>query len=419
MDLVIQRNSDIKQKIIKKVVSVDTALLNTFRYTFCRTDKRQCLAACASDGSCVPICDGQSNNVSHTKCNKECAARNNFKNLAFPIDSANFMMDTPDKVHKALTMEVSHLSLPCKIYNISQELRNNYFRVNTTVHEIPPGMYTIQELVNVISIAVSGRDIRFYYDSVIDRVYILRMNDEVDDIIDFTHLSGCLNLEHNTTLGWALGFRLPVYSMTTIVGSSNGINYQDLSGAGPGAPQDTLAGNWPDQKYANSIMPFLRGDDADGNVLTGAPILDYTLNNWRDHPGGTEADPATANVKGGVESIVERPATIEGIVAEASPSIKMDYLYMVVDEFNRNKNDEYMTSANKFSNVLAKIPLINTIHGISVDNVIFREINRKRTYFSPINIEKLNVKFLDRFGRKIDLGINTINTTIEFECAYS
>jgi hypothetical protein len=419
MDLVIQRNADIKQKIIKKVVAVDTALLNTFRYTFCRTDKRQCLAACASDGSCVPTCDGQSNNVSHTKCNKECAARNNFKNLAFPIDSANFMMDTPDKVHKALTMEVTHISLPCKIYNISQELRNNYFRVNTTIFEIPPGMYTIQELVNVMSIAVRGRNIRFYYDSVIDRVYILKMAvaPVVDDIIDFTHLPGCLNLEHNTTLGWALGFRLPVYSMAIMVGAgpSNGINYQDLAGA----TQDNLAGNWPDQKYTGSIMPLLRGDDADGNSLTGAPILDYALNNWRDHPGGTEADPATVGVKGGVESTVQRQATIEGIVAEASPSLKMDYVYMVVDEFNRNKNDEYMTSANKFSNVLAKIPLINTIHGISVDNVIFREINRKRTYFSPINIEKLNVKFLDRFGRKIDLGINTINTTIEFECAYS
>ena len=414
MDLVIQKNSKIIQKIIKKVVSVDTALLNTFKYTFCSKDKTKCFAMCKSDGSCVPVCGGSSsvNTVSRIKCDKECAARNNFKNLAFPIDSANFMMDTPDKVYKALTMEVTHLSLPCKIYNISQELSNNYFRIGDDTYEIPPGMYTIHELVNVISIGVTSKNIRFYYDSVIDRVYIFKIDATVDSLIDFTHLPGCSNLEHTTTLGWALGFRLPIYDLAHSE-PSNGINYQRNV-----TTQDKLKGNWPDQKHAGSTMSSLRGADANGDSLTGAPILDYALNNWGDHPAEKEED-AHAAVKGGVESIVVRPAIIEGIVAEASPSIKMDYVYMVVDEFNRNKNDEYMTSANKFSNVLAKIPLINTVHGISVDNVIFREITRKRTYFSPINIEKLNVKFLDRFGRKIDLGINTINTTIEFECVYS
>jgi len=410
MDLVIQKNNEIRQKMIKKVVSIDTALLNTFKYTSCSKDKTKCFAMCKSDGSCVSVCGGSSSadTVSHIKCNKECAARNNYKNLAFPIDSANFMMDTPDKVYKVLTMEVTHISLPCKIYNISQELSNNYFRIDETIYEIPPGMYTIQELVNVISIAVKDKHIRFYYDSVIDRVYIIKKGENDNNFtIDFTHLSGCQNLDHNTTLGWALGFRLPYYLLAD---GADGINYQ-----GTVVEQNKLKGNWPDQKHVSSTMPSLRAmvrkndeNDEDDEVLTGAPILDYTLNNFGDN-----------ETKSSVESIIPRPAIIEGIVAEASPSIKMDYVYMVVDEFNRNKNDEYMTSANKFSNVLAKIPLINTIHGISVDNVIFREINRKRTYFSPINIEKLNVKFLDRFGRKIDLGINTINTTIEFECVYS
>ena len=50
--------------------------------------------------------------------------------------------------------------------------------------------------------------------------------------------------------------------------------------------------------------------------------------------------------------------------------------------YNRNKNDEYMTTANKFSNVLAKVPLLNTFEGISVDYGSFYDINRKRTYFS-------------------------------------
>ena len=60
-----------------------------------------------------------------------------YKNRAFPIDSANFTMDTPEKVYKALSVEVTHLSLPSKIYNISGELRNNYFRIDNNVFEVP------------------------------------------------------------------------------------------------------------------------------------------------------------------------------------------------------------------------------------------------------------------------------------------
>ena len=32
---------------------------------------------------------------------------------------------------------------------------------------------------------------------------------------------------------------------------------------------------------------------------------------------------------------------------------------------------------------------------------------------------KTKIQLLDRFGRKVDLGINTINASLEFECAYS
>ena len=51
-------------------------------------------------------------------------------------------MDTPEKVYKALSMEVTHLSLPSKIYNISGGImRNNYFRIDDNVFEVPSGMY--------------------------------------------------------------------------------------------------------------------------------------------------------------------------------------------------------------------------------------------------------------------------------------
>ena len=423
MDLVIQRDSKIKQKLIKRVLSIDTALLNTFRYTFCKVDKTKCFLACRADGGCVPICDKknlsldmkddiQNVKTSNTQCNKECAARNEFKNRAFPIDSADFMMDTPEKIYNALTMRLAHISLPTKIYNISSELKNNYFRIwnDTSEHifEIPQGMYSIKELVNVVSIAVETQDIRFYYDKIIDRVYILSKNTDTI-VIDFSHMTGCQSMDHNTTLGWCLGFRLPAYT-TDSYQSYKGTDYQVEP-----TSQDEIEGNWPDAKYKgygdNYTMPFLRGEAISMNVVTnittGAPILDRT----------DQERLVTTTSERMEDGLGARPNEIYGIISEASPSINMDYVYVVVDDFNRNKNNEYMTTANKFSNVLAKIPLINRQGVVSLGDI--RSIYKQRTYFSPVNIEKLRIRLLDRFGRKIDLGINTINATIEFECAYS
>lgn len=425
MDLVIKRDGNIKQKNIKKVLSVDTALLNTFRYTFCNVDKTKCFLKCRGDGPCVPICDKKKLSLnmkddihkfktSNTQCHKECVARNNFKNRAFPVDSADFTMDTPDKIYKVLTMKLAHISFPRKIYNISSELKNNYFRVweeNSIEHiiEIPPGMYSVKELVNVISIAVEQFDLRFYYDRIIDRVYILSKNLE-NLVVDFSHMAGCQSMDDNTTLGWALGFRLPAYT-TEIFDNFRGTDYQDEP-----TSQDKIEGNWPDpkyKKYGNSYtMPFLRGEainmNSETNVTTGAPILDPT--DQEDLVGGDVAQ----NIEDGIAA---RPNEIYGIIGEASPSINIEYIYVIVDDFNRNKNDEYITTANKFSNVLAKIPIITRQGQIFIGDI--KTIHKQRTYFSPVNIEKLRIKLLDRYGRKLDLGINTINATIEFDCEYS
>ena len=425
MDLVIQRDNKIKQKLIKRVLSIDTALLNTFRYTFCNVNKTKCFLACRGGGH-VPMCDKknlsldmndniQKFKTSHTQCHKECVARNNFKNRAFPIDSADFMMDTPEKIYKALTMKLAHISLPKKIYNITPELKNNYFSIwenESTEHifEIPPGMYSVKELVNVISIAVKDLNIRFYYDKVIDRVYILSKENTENHVIDFSHMAGCQSMDDNTTLGWALGFRLPAYTTDTF-SSYKGTDYQDISDK----TQDKIEGNWPDAKYRGYgdkyTMPFLRGEainiDSTTNVTVGAPILDPT----------DQEDFVTVTAENIEDGVAARPNQIYGIISEASPSIQIDYVYVTVDDFNRNKNDEYMTTANKFSNVLAKIPLITRQGQIFIGDI--KTIYKQRTYFSPVNIEKLRVKILDRFGRKLDLGINTINATIEFDCEYS
>ena len=57
MDLIIQRKQNIQEKIIKGFISIDTALLDTFRYTFCKKDISKCFMACSSSGECIQMRD--------------------------------------------------------------------------------------------------------------------------------------------------------------------------------------------------------------------------------------------------------------------------------------------------------------------------------------------------------------------------
>ena len=373
MDLVIKRNQNLQEKLIKRVLNIDTAFINTFKNTSYNTNKTKCFVSCKA-GNCVSSRIREENNVTDSTCRKEYIARDKFKNRAYPLDSADFLMEIPEKIYKAYSMTLSEISLPTQIYNISPDLYNNYFRIYNEQNnynkfetfEIPPGMYNINTLIEVINKAIgksqlNPNNITFKYNDTIDKIYIIK-NHPNKDIIDFSHHGQCETMDFNTTLGWLLGFRMPAYSTEEDAG---GLYYQKV------IEQNELNGLWPNQKIENSIMPQIGGE------------------------------------------------LIEGIVAEGSPSLKSEYLYLIIDEYNRNKNNEHVTLLNNHSNIIAKIPLITLDTKIVIDNEKFYEINRTRTYFSPVNIEKVNIKLIDRFGRKIDIGINTINLTLEFDCVYT
>ena len=67
-------------------------------------------------------------------------------------------------------------------------------------------------------------------------------------------------------------------------------------------------------------------------------------------------------------------------------------------------------------NVIAKIPLKNNNYFF-----IFNENNsskKTRLYNGPVNINKLNIKLIDKFGKIIYLNNMDISLTLEFEILY-
>ena len=104
------------------------------------------------------------------------------------------------------------------------------------------------------------------------------------------------------------------------------------------------------------------------------------------------------------------------------------YIYIVVNDFNKNVNNFVLTSYNESigkSNVLARISTQsaasnNFSAGLSLtnDTVTNDSSIKKRFYFGPVDIKRLELQVLDEYGRVIDLNNMDYSMAINLVCLY-
>jgi hypothetical protein len=115
--------------------------------------------------------------------------------------------------------------------------------------------------------------------------------------------------------------------------------------------------------------------------------------------------------------------TSEGICFVRGPR----YMYLAIDDFN-NSGNNYFESAFSDSilspNILARI----NVSSIQADRGVYQsgeddgfntQINRKRTYFGPVDIQNLHIQLLDEYGRVLDLNNMDWSFALSFEIMYN
>ena len=106
----------------------------------------------------------------------------------------------------------------------------------------------------------------------------------------------------------------------------------------------------------------------------------------------------------------------EGIVDLLGPK----YIYLVVDDFNNNVNNNFYSAFNSSilnKNILARISLQSNTFNIFTENNL-NIITSPRQYFGPVNIQKLNIQLLDEYGRIIDLNNMDFSFSLTFQTVY-
>lgn len=107
-------------------------------------------------------------------------------------------------------------------------------------------------------------------------------------------------------------------------------------------------------------------------------------------------------------------------------SIGNQYLYVVVDDYNYNNSENVMAIYNESVNnsyILARITKTGWAPDIRGDlwdvNSISNDISSKaRKYFGPVDIQKLHIKIVDKYGRVVDLNEMDFSMALKLEYLY-
>ena len=115
--------------------------------------------------------------------------------------------------------------------------------------------------------------------------------------------------------------------------------------------------------------------------------------------------------------------------SESLPLSKNNYFFIDVDDFHNNHITDAVISVIRNqshapsyigNNILARIPIPTTaIFNTMIINTLSDCILKKRDYFGPVKLEKMNLRILNRFGEVIDLNKNDYSIVFEVTQLYS
>ena len=326
-----------------------------------------------------------------------------FRPNYYNTSSADQQITLPYKFEKVINMRLASIELPLTYYAISESLGNNVFVVNwdnsggefqnSVLVKIPDGNY---QTYNTNTPNGSGG-------SEIESI----MNGSLLSSVAITPTNSVYN---GITIQDDTSFNLR-YTIDSTSGKS--VFALDVSGIDAGSIDGLITSG----KLEYQIV---FGVDSNGVTTTNHPLpfflgweLGYRMNMYNSGPGTV------------VGSNIILPSAIasEGLSYIKGPQ----YIFVAIDDYNNNVNNYYVSAYSDSinnRNILARINLSNTgnangVYQTSETDGFSSQINRSRTYFGPVNIEKMRITLYDEYGRIINLNNMDWSCSLMFECMYS
>jgi len=393
----------------------------------------------------------------------------------FDSTSTDYTLDLSDTLKNALNLKLYSYQIPFSWYVIDTAYGNTCFWLvdaNTNIVtpiSVPSGNYTqtsfVAQLnksfqnVGIITPAVPAYDLSanypVYYNHNNGKITLFLYDGSYNDpdnssikypindtmsivFYDFTGKLQCdikckSNTNHyfNNTLGWIMGYKLPYVNVVSTGNSASSI--LDLNGTkylilviddyNQNHVNNSLVSI---AQYSNTLkMPAYYSNDIPYTCITPAQqgnnlqelvdevVLQSVLNDQ------------TVNAENGllIAGKYQQDYTSTQIVLPSAPRRLTTAQLYTINSINSNNNNltNYLAKAPTSSDILAIIP-VKTSVGLPTGSLLVEFSgslqDSSRTYFGPVNIERMAVKLLDDKGNILNLNGNDWCVTLVCECLY-
>lgn len=328
----------------------------------------------------VPRDEGANEGTSKHTIHRLLCLDSRFRENYYTTLSTNYKVTLPTTIKNVISMELSALEFPSTYFQISKSLGNNFFWIGWSDN-------------------INTSPLKWYYISIPDgnyqRIDIQRaINEQIKIALNKTNNTdmrpACVIDEHTTK------------TVISIINLSSDnpqlyLAFNRSSGAFDGGATTDQSSSALDKLPEYDLES--RGSGIVGNC---GWVLGYRLGEYT----------------GSYSYISEGCYDAWGT----------KYIYIVVNDFNKNVNNFVVTSYNESigkSNVLARISTQsaasnNFSAGLSLtnDTVTNDSSIKKRFYFGPVDIQRLELQILDEYGRVIDLNNMDYSMAINLVCLY-
>lgn len=309
-------------------------------------------------------------------------------------NSNDFVYNLPVTLKNIISYEVNSIELPNVWYTISSYKQNNEFTITvsdyndgsgnflTSTHtiKIRDGNYNLDELKtyinNYFTNIKNGLDFIYFDIDSIHLKSIFRVKDLTDGLSPLAYYNSGSNNYYSPNLKFELKFNL-----------LNDIKVLNTENA----------------------MYKTRNINRNFGSLLGFEKSEYVIDASNTFINNFNTSSLSTIYYGYLEGETNYGETID------------KYIFLVIEDYNNNVNDNFFCSNENLSNtsnIIAKIPINSPSYSI-INQTKGDSIFRKKQFYSPVDISKLRIKLINKYGELIELNSNNYSFTIVFKQIYS
>tara|TARA_B100000900_G_scaffold389927_1_gene383204 strand:+ start:1927 stop:3309 length:1383 start_codon:yes stop_codon:yes gene_type:complete len=305
-----------------------------------------------------------------------------FRPNYYSSSASDMQLTLPTRLEKVISMRLGSLELPNSFYSISEELGNNCFTVGKANGSLDASGNIIYDSFNVV---IPDGNYGNYNSTPAD----------ISGTSPYQSISSAINTAMSNVSGLGDFLEFSILESTAKSsfarkdgGSGTSVPFKITFGVSTNTNNTSASSS--SSEISSEQLPYFLGWQLGYRVNmyeSGGPVS-----------GGSSSD----NV-----SIVS-----EGLCDISGPK----YLYLSIDDYNNNVNNYFIsafTDSINSRNILSRIDLPN-----NNEDGFGSQINRTRNYFGPVNIEKMQIRLVDEYGRVVNLNNMDWSFTLMFECVY-